>query len=270
MLKTAFIVMLLTLSSPVLGLVLHVGDNYVIKLSKQRQTTPSLVIEMPDNSLYYAPLGRNCGRVNLEYNNSVLEVCDGMARLEYLESDGHQCIDTGIVPTGTTSFELKIYVAADKATSTGQVPLGARKNINGREWYYQISTFNIFPNGYIGYGEERIANANLKFRDINIISFSSGQYSINQSYSYTYDTIDLPSEFQNSLYMFCLNSQGSGTLAPDYFTGKIYYVKIWDGDNLLRDYIPVLDENGTPAMYDRVSGQLFYNHGTGDFQYALK
>lgn len=46
---------------------------------------------------------------------------------------------------------------------------------------------------------------------------------------------------------------------------KIYYFKIYDNDVLVRDFIPVLDHNGSPCMYDKVSKQFFYNSGTGDF-----
>ena len=47
---------------------------------------------------------------------------------------------------------------------------------------------------------------------------------------------------------------------------RIYYCKIYDGDTLVRDFIPVLDEtNQTPCLYDKVSETYFYNQGTGDF-----
>lgn len=49
------------------------------------------------------------------------------------------------------------------------------------------------------------------------------------------------------------------------FVGRIY--KFWLSiDGVLRyDFIPVLDYIGIPCMYDKVSGQFFYNQGTGDF-----
>ena len=39
---------------------------------------------------------------------------------------------------------------------------------------------------------------------------------------------------------------------------------MWDGETLVRDYIPVrVGQVG--YMYDKVSGQLFGNSGTGNF-----
>ena len=38
--------------------------------------------------------------------------------------------------------------------------------------------------------------------------------------------------------------------------------------NLVRNFIPVLDLSGRPAMYDEVSENLFYNQGTGEFTWG--
>ena len=40
------------------------------------------------------------------------------------------------------------------------------------------------------------------------------------------------------------------------------------GVNLTRDFIPVLDLDGVPCMYDQVTKQMFYNSGTGNFLYG--
>ena len=45
----------------------------------------------------------------------------------------------------------------------------------------------------------------------------------------------------------------------------MYKCKIFDNDILVRDFIPVLDREMRPAMYDSVTGKLFYNKGTGVF-----
>ncbi|MCM1294743.1 MAG: hypothetical protein NC311_04235 [Muribaculaceae bacterium] len=263
---------LMMISAPTFGAVLHIGNYYQIQLSVEKQSSPSLAVVAPSGKIYYAALGADCGQTKVLYKDSVLEICNAIeptyTRLEYLESDGRQYIDTGIIPTGTMSFEIKTYVAVSNATSTGHVPLGARTHINSQEWYYQISTFNKFLNGYMGYGPAKTIDGHLRFRDINVISLINGLYTINQDYTYQYDIYEFPSEFKNTLYMFRLNSKDSNTVAPDWFTGKIYYVKIWDGDKMLRDYIPVLDSDGIPSMYDRVSGRFFYNLGTGQFRYG--
>ena len=56
-------------------------------------------------------------------------------------------------------------------------------------------------------------------------------------------------------------------LKPGYFfVGRLYSVKAYDNNNvLIYDFIPVLDYNGIPCMYDKVTQQFFYNQGTGQF-----
>lgn len=49
---------------------------------------------------------------------------------------------------------------------------------------------------------------------------------------------------------------------------KIYSCKIYDNGVLVRDYIPVLDWNDVPCMYDKVTDELFYNQGTDEFLYG--
>ena len=48
---------------------------------------------------------------------------------------------------------------------------------------------------------------------------------------------------------------------------ELHYLQIYKGGSLVRDFIPVLDEDDIPCLYDYVSETLFYNSGTGIFEY---
>ena len=69
-----------------------------------------------------------------------------------------------------------------------------------------------------------------------------------------------------SLWLFGLNTN---TTNPNSFHCEIGETKIWMDDTLVRDLQPVrfTNEQGVSegAMYDRVSGELFRNQGTGTF-----
>ncbi|MBR5129783.1 MAG: hypothetical protein IKV03_00970 [Alphaproteobacteria bacterium] len=56
--------------------------------------------------------------------------------------------------------------------------------------------------------------------------------------------------------------------AHERFAGKVYSVKLSIGGQLLRNFIPVLDPNGVPAMLDKVEEKLYYNQGSGQFKYG--
>ena len=49
---------------------------------------------------------------------------------------------------------------------------------------------------------------------------------------------------------------------------QVYGAKITLNNELVRDYIPVLDKNGVPCLYEKVERKFYYNQGTGDFLYG--
>jgi hypothetical protein len=51
---------------------------------------------------------------------------------------------------------------------------------------------------------------------------------------------------------------------------RLFTAKITQGATVIHDLVPVLDDTGTPCMYDKVSKQCFYNKGTGSFGYRIK
>jgi hypothetical protein len=76
---------------------------------------------------------------------------------------------------------------------------------------------------------------------------------------------DLPKGTLNSgnIYLFAFNYNGEGsTWRPAKM--KLYSCKITDNGTVVRDFIPVR-VGQTGYMYDKVSGQLFGNSGTGSF-----
>lgn len=68
----------------------------------------------------------------------------------------------------------------------------------------------------------------------------------------------------NNIYLFARN----GLEELNFCNANIYYCKIFDGDNLIRNLNPCLDNNGIACMYDEISQQYFYNKGTGNFNYS--
>jgi hypothetical protein len=54
-------------------------------------------------------------------------------------------------------------------------------------------------------------------------------------------------------------------------TGKLLFAQFWyEEGTLTRDFVPVLDADGVPCLYDKVTCQCFYNLGTGTFGYKIK
>lgn len=49
---------------------------------------------------------------------------------------------------------------------------------------------------------------------------------------------------------------------------RIYYLKLYDEGELARDFIPILDGDNKPCLYDKVEKKYYYNQGTGEFLYG--
>ena len=63
-------------------------------------------------------------------------------------------------------------------------------------------------------------------------------------------------------YLFGLNFNN---VATGLSSLKLYEFKVYNADILIHYFIPVIDTNGTPCMLDNVTGQYFYNAGSGQF-----
>lgn len=194
----------------------------------------------------------NLGTGDFTYGHTIKPV-------EYLESSGTQYIDTGYKPTNTTGH----YMIMSYNTVNNSVPFGTMVSGNGVVGPYYASTssntgwwtrwgstepyasFTVTANTkysvYINYNNDRVSRVDNTILSNNLPSFTEGAY--------------------GNLTLFRRNYSA----AYAYFTGKIYCYQMTDGTNLVRDMIPVKDENGVGYMFDKITHTLFANAGTGSF-----
>lgn len=183
--------------------------------------------------------------------------------VEYIESTGTQYIDTEYIPNNNTSIEMVISgVSANSFSITsGTWFMGARQGYlnNAFGFYYNPSSqrfFYAFGND-MPYSE--YSSSLLYDKTVKIKTDKTGLY-VNDSKVVTATDTTFTSPV--SLSLFGLNNNGT-TISFTNF--KNHSCKISENGVLVRDYIPVLDLNMRPCMYDKVSGKFFYNQGTGEF-----
>ena len=107
----------------------------------------------------------------------------------------------------------------------------------------------------------------VRFGEPNIVSHDSGVTYFNGE-----EIINRPSSMPNNpynipsyLFAAATRQQDTSVKPAHFFIGRIMSAKIKDAEyNILRDFIPVRVGN-VGYMYDKVSGQLFGNSGTGSF-----
>lgn len=170
------------------------------------------------------------------------------AEIEYLESTGTQYIDTGVVLDATMTVRvLYDYI------QNGFV-FGARASVNSG---YSGVTNESMGTYNIRYGNKNIYAQPTIPRGTNDVIISPIGVILNgatvSSTTYGNDF------FSGHCFLFTINNNGQ-PLIGDYAVIRIIRFSI---DNII-DLIPVR-VGTTGYMYDKVSGELFGNSGTGDF-----
>ena len=181
-----------------------------------------------------------------------------MKFVEYLESNGTQYIDTNIL----AQSNLKIELQAELTTKDGsQAFFGGQNSASNNRlaWYYYKNN-----EMYYYYASSRYPYVKRSdFASKHIYVFDSYKVYIDGeevSFSASVSTTSFTSSY--TMYLFARNLGGT---VSDMANMKLYYFKVWKNDELLGDFVPALDENEVPCLYDKVTESYFYNAGTGSF-----
>lgn len=211
------------------------------------------------------------------------------AEVEYLESTGTQWIDTGYYPDGSNfGYYADVLFYNDLATT--RTIMGTWGPGSWADGYPCFSLGGNYKGSYGGYNKnwragEGNAHANVPrirvgersvVEMINNNDYSGGQFHVTISSPLVNDTVlfDRP-YLGTSTQTFIISGirGGSGTVGEIPHC-RFYHVKLLEFSAVAHEFIPVRFTNGQGqsegAMYDRVSGQVFRNAGTGAFLWAEK
>ena len=231
-----------------------------------------ITVPTASNSCTYdTPISLPANPVKPGYKFKGWKVFTGIP-IEYLQSNGAPYIDTGIKLTSNSKIETKFKVP----TYTGNYPIFGASN--GK--YFNDGEISFFYN---------TKDSQLIFEPVKPTSNTTStivfqpNFVLDTDYTVSMDknlvTINNTSYATNwysqyqgtrSCWIFGTNRSGNcygRTSSAGCIGGNtiIYYFKIYDNGTLIRDMVPVKDLSGVACMYDKVSGQFFYNAGTGDF-----
>lgn len=179
------------------------------------------------------------------------------AEVEYLESTGSEYIDTGIIINDTCGF----YCSFMGLNRNDKIVLGVKGNSGDSRWCLSgdlSPKVNLSWNTHFssdGLGLRKIQTAKMNYLNDRISVLNDVRLQ------------DITQKLDNSVanYNVCLFAGHWGSAAVTLFSVvRIYFFQITKGQDVIFDAFPVrVGQVG--YMYDRVSGQLFGNAGTGDF-----
>lgn len=252
-------------SNPLSGVLVALGNNSMTTGSDGAYSFVG--VESGTYTLSASKSGYSFAPISLVVSNDVtqnIEMLPYDAEVEYLQSSGTQYIDTGVVLSKTYKIEAEVAVLS----SNSGFCFVLSANTAGTNYSNPIS-FNTSGYAYVQVGgSTSYTTINGDVRDGVMRSYvSEGNGSkmyltkdnttVNKSISGSLSTL--------SMYMFATNHSVNN--ATNFLSAKIAKIKITISGVLVRDYIPVR-VGTTGYMYDKVSGTLFGNAGSGSFTYG--
>ena len=194
----------------------------------------------------------------------------GYTPVEYLESSGTQCIDTGIIDwNDTIEYEIKLDVRAQVSVKTyyGCYNAWGPTGTIVPALNTFVSNYRMQQNFNTGFSQGSGALIGITIGQVGVISLRGNTLSWSEGSSVPFDRT--PSGFVNNCPVMLFSTYYSG--APkEHATFAMYYAKWWLNGEMVRDFVPCLDPSGRPCMYDKVEEKPYYNVGTGEFTYGKK
>ena len=218
------------------------GDTLVRDLVPAVKNGEGVLYDRVDGLCLYAwaPLGPSLIGPPLEAPTKPVRFC------EYVGSTGKQYVDTGIVGRSDTKVEATVeWLRVDEDATA----IGSRR---GDTRFYPIHCYNGLTYGYNGYytvgtfvaGQKHVVESELfdgaqKITLDGVVKANGTQGAIDTRYP---------------MYLYALDYDGT---PRNYAKVRIYGLKIWQDGALVRDYVPVIADNGAPYLWDKVSKKLF-------------
>lgn len=186
-----------------------------------------------------------------------------------LKSTGTQYIDTGYVPTANTKIvaDFSFTKIAGGSNSALYSPYGCTNtNNNGIKC---IQTGGDLPTRFGSVASDSISSNTKVYVELNKryhIEHSINGFYLDGVLKHIYSGTALASDLSQTLYIFAVNNNGS---VDQRSFIKLYSFKIYENEELVRDFVPVTDESGVACLYDNITKAYFYNKGTGTFTFEV-
>ncbi len=201
--------------------------------------------------------------------------------LAYIESTGTQFIDTGYLPNPTTKMDVSLMFDGEfVSTSSGNTFFGcveAQGQINfamnfGANFNQADELFPWFNRSYLnGAGDDPTkfrVNGQQKSRQTFKIDAATGKGVYGTTNFTTH--VKTTTHTENTLRLFG-KCDADGSVTPfNAYKMRVFGWKIWDGEILVRDFVPCRASGERIGLYDRVNKQFYENAGLDTFSYALK
>mgnify|MGYP003291880365 CR=1 FL=1 len=192
--------------------------------------------------------------------------------LDRLISYGGEHIDTGLLPSATLGFEIDFRISNEMAANSHARSILGCRHPNYYTNAYQLTTYTTLSDGdYGGAFAFGSVSSSSEYRYIkapgNMNNYRRLKVSLKNAVftdadgNQTTFTENLTFSDPVTIYLFAYNE--SDYKASEQSDMTLYRCKFYDGDTLIRDFVPALRRSDDVAgLYDRVE-DTFYEDKSG-------
>lgn len=173
---------------------------------------------------------------------------EGYAEVQYIQSTGTQYVDTGFKPNQDSRVLIKL-----STSETGS------HTVFGADIDWVDNGFALGV-GFTHYGKETGTISGLNNGSPHEVDFNKNIISMDGNPVLTMgnSTFSVP----HNLALFANNRAGG---IQEKTTMVLYYCQIYNGNIVIRDYIPCKNAAGAVGLYDLIGQKFYGNSGTGVF-----
>ena len=189
-------------------------------------------------------------------------VSDDYQQVEYIESTSENYIATDYYANSDTKIVAKYNFTSNKEYAA---VFGAR---GGDLAYILTDASSNDTNLYFYYGDASVyaqSNGNINFGQDYTVTAEKGIASISD-FEDIGTTNDSTFQMQYPLYIFTFNESNS---VPSSFAAggvRLYYMKIYENDILVKNYVPVIKKtSGEAGLFDTLTNTFYGKSGSGSF-----
>lgn len=181
--------------------------------------------------------------------------------VEYIQGTGTQYINTLVIPTSKTGWEIE-FEQEKKSIWYFGVDTGWTTNGFGFNVYKPQNETNIYPLLYINSSASIEGFETLEANKRYVVKYGNGLLRVNST---EYSVPSFTGTQTNPIYTNSINRNGT----PDSIkqgTGKIYSLKFYEDNTIIRDFIPCYRKSDNEVgLYDIVGNKFYTNQGSGTF-----
>lgn len=176
--------------------------------------------------------------------------------IEYIQSNGTQYINSGFIPKATTRTIMKVEPMSWSTWSAFFGTRNATSPTATQAYIAAIPAATLYRSDYFGSSLTAETPTVMQITNIdknkNICSFNNIMITNTSS----------TANATTNMFLLALNDVG---IAKYFLSAKLYSCKIYDGDTLVRDFIPIKTTVNTYGLWDKVNKVFYKNAGTGTF-----